>query len=435
VILLAFLAIAVALTYWSIARRTELLARDDNPRLVEEELRIMRGRILDANNVVLAETAGPADALRRVYSSASAGPAVGYYSIRHGTAGVEEGLDLVLRGESEDPWAEMIDTELLHLARVGRDVRLTLDSRWQQAAERLLGDARGGVLLLSLPDASVRALASHPGYDPNALDEKFEELTGDESAPLLNRVTQGQYQPGLMLQPFLLAAAVDGGLIDMTDTVDEAGGPVTVNGSTLTCLSEPPSEAKWVDVVQNACPEPMSRLGEELGAAFLLDTFDRFGLLSAPEMLIETEGESEREIENSALAAIGQDLLTISPLQAGLALATLATGGELPQPYLISGIMDDEGRWQAPARGDEATTAVSARAVDALLASLPIRDGIREHAALVLAGPEGSMHAWYLGLAPAGEPRYAVVVVVEDSDDLAPAQEAGRSLLMEVMDQ
>lgn len=432
-ILLAFAGIVVALIYWTVARGPGILARDDNPRLVEAELRIMRGRILDVNDEVLAETVGPTSELRRVYSSASAGPAVGYYSIRHGTSGVEEGLDAVLRGDVEDPWAEIRDRELLHMTQVGRDVRLTLDSRWQQAAERLLGEETGGILLLTLPDASVRALASHPGYDPNALDDEFEELAGDESAPLLNRVTQGQYQPGLSLQPFLLAAAVDRDLIDMSDAVDGASVNVMVNGSALTCAGEPPLVASWEDVLQNACPHPMLLLGDDLGSASLLAAFEGFGLLQAPAMPIETEAASERVVEDPALASIGQDLLTISPLQAGLALATLATGGELPQPRLISGIMDDEGQWQAPTPQDGAKKAISAEAAEAILAALPVKDGIKEHAALVLAGPEGSRNAWYLGLAPAGEPRYAVVVVIEDSEELAPAQEAGRSLLEAAM--
>ena len=118
-----------------------------------------------------------------------------------------------------------------------------------------------------------------------------------------------------------------------------------------------------------------------------------------------------------------------------LALATLATEGELPQPRLISGIMDGGGEWQTPTRPADPVQAISPEAAEAILASLPTRDGIKEHAALVLAGPEGSTNAWYLGLAPAAEPRYAVVVVVEGSADLVQAQEAGRTLLKEVIGQ
>ena len=429
VILLSFLAVALALVYWSIARGPGLLARDDNPRLVEAELRIVRGRILDANNEVLAETVGPADDLRRVYSPA-AGPAVGYYSIRHGTTGVEQGLDALLRGESDNPWATVLDQELMHRTQVGNDIRLTLDSRWQRTAESLLGDNDGGILLLALPDVSVRAMASQPGYDPNTLDENFDELAADVRAPLLNRVSQGQYQPGLVLQPFLLAAALERGLIEMDGQVDGgASGVVVINGSEIACAADPPEGAIWADVLQNACPEAMLGLGEDLAAAGLLEVFEGFGLLRPPALPIATEATDERKIADPSMAAIGQDLLPISPLQAGLALAALANEGEFTEARLISGVADGEGVWQAQPNESETTKAVSAEAAGAILNSLPVRDGIKEHAALVLSGPEGSTNAWYLGLAPATKPRFAVVVVVEGSDDLLPAQRAGRALL------
>ena len=77
-VLVSFLLVALALIFWSILRAPTLLAREDNPRLVEAALRLQRGRILDTNNVVLAETVGPADDLRRLYPLPYSGPAVGY---------------------------------------------------------------------------------------------------------------------------------------------------------------------------------------------------------------------------------------------------------------------------------------------------------------------------------------------------------------------
>ena len=101
-ILLGFLAIALSLVFWAVVRSEAILARDDNPRLVEAELRIQRGRILDRNGTVLAETIGEPDALIRSYPFPTIGPAVGYYSFRHGTAGIEAGFEAVLRGEDDE---------------------------------------------------------------------------------------------------------------------------------------------------------------------------------------------------------------------------------------------------------------------------------------------------------------------------------------------
>ena len=158
-IMIGFVLVALAMIYWSVIQGPEVLQRNDNPRLIEAELRLKRGRILDVNNQVLAETVGPLDDLRRIYLTDSSGPAVGYYSIRHGTAGIEAGFDNILRGETGEYWDNFWSDKFLHQNREGQDVRLTIDARWQRAANSLLGDRRGAILLFSLPDMNVRAMA------------------------------------------------------------------------------------------------------------------------------------------------------------------------------------------------------------------------------------------------------------------------------------
>jgi peptidoglycan glycosyltransferase len=432
VILAAFLLIALGLVFWSVIRGPVILAREDNPRLVETELRIQRGRILSTNQVVLAETVGPPDDLRRFYPTANIGPAVGYYSFRHGTSGSEEGLDAILRGDPDSFWDAYVQYETLHQPQVGRDVRLTLNARWQRAAEVLLGEQKGAVLLLTLPDGAIRAMSSHPGYDPNVLDEQFEMLTADEDAPLLNRVTQGQYQPGMMLQPFLLAYALDAGLIQLSDTVAGADQPVNVNGFTLACLYEVLSPVSWTTGFQAQCPGPMARLGQELGRPGLLAALEAFGLLSAPELPIQTETAVDVVIEDPALAAVGQETLTVSPLQMALALTALANQGQRLQPQLVQAVQDPAGEWQTQTVG-RPVEVLSPDAAQAVLALLPVREGIAEYASLVLSGPDGSRNGWYFGLAPAGSPRYLVVVVVEETENVFAAERIGRSLLKTVV--
>ncbi|MBK7897601.1 MAG: hypothetical protein IPJ90_22525 [Anaerolineaceae bacterium] len=181
-ILLAFLAVALSLVFWAVVRSEAILARDDNPRLVEAELRIQRGRILDRNGTVLAETVGEPDALVRSYPFPTIGPAVGYYSFRHGTGGTEASFDAVLRGEDEGITA-VLNRELFHTPQIGRDVQLTLDAQLQTTAEALFGDAQGGLVLLEIATGNVLAMVSHPGYNPNLLDENFDQLVEDETAP------------------------------------------------------------------------------------------------------------------------------------------------------------------------------------------------------------------------------------------------------------
>ncbi|MBL1131234.1 MAG: hypothetical protein HND44_22615, partial [Chloroflexi bacterium] len=56
-------------------------------------------------------------------------------------------------------------------------------------------------------------------------------------------------------------------------------------------------------------------------------------------------------------------------------------------------------------------------------------DGRIEFSDRVLSGPDGSTNSWYVGLAPAGSPRYLVVVVLEGGTAVQEAAPIGRALL------
>jgi peptidoglycan glycosyltransferase len=164
----------------------------------------------------------------------------------------------------------------------------------------------------------------------------------------------------------------------------------------------------------------------------LLAAFEAFGLLSAPELPIQTETAVDVVIEDPALAAVGQETLTVSPLQMALALTALTNGGLRLQPQLVQAVQDAAGEWQTPTVG-RPVEVLSPDAAQAVLALLPVREGIAEYASLVLSGPDGSQNGWYFGLAPAGSPRYLVVVVVEETENMFAAERIGRSLLKTVV--
>jgi peptidoglycan glycosyltransferase len=428
-LLVVCLLVALALVYWALPRASALAERADNPRLVQAELQIWRGRILDSNGVVLAETVGPSDQPQRRYPIPNVGPAVGYYSFRHGTSGIEGGYSAVLRGDAVDTW-EAFWRSNLHGTQMGHDIRLTLNADWQRQAEALMAEQHGAVLLLTIPDGEVKVMVSHPGYDPNTLDEQFEDLVADESGPLLNRTMQGLYQPGLVLQPFLLAASVDRGLIRLSEPVAGAGRLVPMNGQQEGCREEPPQDATWVNVLQNGCPAPMQTL-DSLGAGGLATIYRRFGFVSRPQLPLEAATPLNEPVVDVSAALLGQDLLTVTPMQIGLAWTALANGGIAPAPTLVAAVQDGNGVWQMTESDVEGSErVVSAEAAGNVLAALPRHEGrAMEYATLALSGPEGITNGWYLGLAPAGAPRYAAIVVVEGADRLSAAQQVGRSLL------
>lgn len=426
---IAFVLLSLALIYWTIVRAPVLGQRDDNPRVVEAELLIRRGRILDANGIVLAESTVTDQGSVRQYPLTPVGPAIGYYSFRHGTVGIEGGYDTVLRGDDNDTW-QAFWRRTLHQEQVGRDIRLTLDADWQTRAEALMADHTGALVVLSVPDGAVKVMVSAPGYNPNLLDERFDQLVVDEGAPLLNRATQGLYQPGRILQPFVLAYAVEQGVIGLRDYVSDAGEPVSVNGQVLACGEAPGSEATWQTILPLACPQPFVQLADLLGAEGLMEAFDRNGFFTQPQLPLDTAQDGVREIGDVDAAVLGQDLLTLSPMQIARATVALASGGRLPDPFLVREAQDNYGVWQRLAHNDRGAQVIEPDTAGAVFDALPDYEGdTAEFAALALSGPQEATTSWYLGVTPADGPQYVAVVVLEEAADMAEAEEIGRSIL------
>jgi peptidoglycan glycosyltransferase len=433
VLMACFGLVAVSLVFWGAIRANTLIARDDNPRGLEAEARIQRGALVDRTGAVFALNEGPEDDQTRRYLLPQGGHVIGYTSVLHGTAGAEAGFDFYLRGESgellTDWWRDM-----LHLPQIGRDVQLAIDYEIQREAVEALQGSSGGALLLELPRepdqrARIRALASMPDFDANNLDDTFEALGAAEDAPLLNRVTQGQYQPGLLLQPMIVAAAVDQGIIRLTDPVENVDRAVRVNGSDLHCAATPPEPATWSDMLASRCPGPMLDLADQLGSGGLDTIFAAFGLDRDPDLELDTETTPDQPLVDPLLAGIGQENLSVTPLQIGLALGALANEGVLVQSQIGSAIADDEGSWQPWEIEGEANRAVGASAARAARLAIPEIDGIREFSPLVLSGPEGSTNTWYTGIWSGEDAVYVAVVILENSDDQAAAEDVGRAML------
>ena len=429
---LAFSILALTLIYWSVIRGPSILVRDDNPRQVDVLLNTMRGRILDVNGLTLADTKSVDGELVRQYASSGTGPIVGYYSFRHGTAGIEGGYDQILSGERDNTWSEFLSIDVLHQERQGQDIRLTLDSRWQKRAEALLGEEQGAVILFSLPDMEIISMVSQPSYDPNLLDEQFNALINNEKAPLLNRATQGQYQPGFILQPFLLASLASKGMLDLESVLPGADSIANVNGRQLACKLIPPGTVKWAELIGYQCPAPLLELSAKLNAEEIGSIFEELGFLSPPEIPIESEASVDSAVLNSELALIGQDELAVSPVQIAMVTAALANNGVLSQPTLIAAVQDSNGRWIAQERLASDHRIFDDSAAGKILAALPEVDGIIEYSSLVPSGSDESNNAWYLGLAPSNDPEFGVVVVIENKEDLSSVEDIGRSLLSEI---
>jgi cell division protein FtsW (lipid II flippase)/cell division protein FtsI/penicillin-binding protein 2 len=446
--------LALTCGYWSVLRAGWLVAREDNPRRVEYEQRIVRGRILDRNGAPLADvTVGPDGRVTRTYPEPAAAPVVGYASLRHGTGGIEAAFDRVLRGEAGRSVWETAWDNLLHRPPRGRDVQLTLDGMLQRLAQRSLDGRTGAVVLLDASSGEVLAMASSPTFDPNRLEEEWEKLREDPNGSLLNRAVQG-VQPGAALETVVLAEALRHGLTTLYTPAPDLTATLSVNGVAIGCRGEVKPEEWMIGALRVACPGPFAALGQQLGTARLREGFLRWGLMeglpseTVPEMGGPTSGAVPPGTvggppvtstpppmvawvsDDAVREAIGQGSLTVSPLRMALVAATLANDGVMPVPRQVLGVQGPDGTWQAPevsGRPREVLPADGARAL--LSAWEPFSADVVGHLGTAVAGENRPPHAWFLGVAPAGAPRYAVAVLLEHAPDPEDAARVGVLLL------
>ncbi|CAG0936079.1 penicillin-binding protein A [Thermoflexales bacterium] len=425
--LLAFLLLALALGRWSLAS-ADLSARDDNPRRVFAEQLIQRGSIFDRNDHVLAETVPQSDTLVRHYPFAVAAPVVGYMSINYGAAGIEETLDRVLRGPRD------FLAQVLHHRQVGQGVRTTLDSRAQQIlSDRLVQP--GAAIVLSIPDGAIVALTSYPSFDPNTLDQSWKTLSTDPAAPLLNRATQGLYQPGAIFQTMLLAEALERGAL-LTETLAQPDRPLPLERLTLNCARSDAPPVTLADAYAQACPAPFADLAAQLTPDDLLALTQKWKLDQPPILELRTSAAPTLTYDLSTTLArqafaVGQGQLTLSPLRMALVAATIGNKGFVPAIFVVKDVQSPDGRWQPYTNSTAATVPIIApETARALLQAMRVQGNSVGHGGAAFSG--NRQHAWFIGLAPADQPKYALVVLLEAAATATDAEDLGREVLKEL---
>ncbi|NOR88724.1 MAG: hypothetical protein GQ524_00570, partial [Anaerolineales bacterium] len=434
--LVAWGALAITLGWWTVYRAPILVSRTDNPRRAVEELYTKRGSIMDESGELLAESTGSPGSYQRFYPYPQSATVIGYDSFTYGLSGLESVMDGLLRGsEGDNPiaigWSQLTSGH----PPPGSDLRLTLDSQVQKVVADQLTGYQGGIVLLDAQSGDILAMASSPSYDPNRFDQEWQNIVTDPASPLLNRVTQGRYQPGMVLSPYILAWSMQTGITEPGDLAPNFKTPVEVNGQSLACLVTllPDSKPDYIKALQNGCPAPFVNLGLELGADDFNHMFEAFGFLERPEIHLPTGEPSDPSDLSSegalGLAAVGQEDLTISPLQLARAFAGLISDPGLPALRVVDAYRPQGGDWNEilPLGTDRQVLDPSVRkhVIEMLGGAAGQPFGQRSEA---LTGEAGESLGWYQGGLFNHEKSYVVVVVIEGQNSMV-AERIGRNIL------
>ncbi|HMD87634.1 MAG TPA: FtsW/RodA/SpoVE family cell cycle protein [Anaerolineaceae bacterium] len=343
VLLVGFFATTLLGGWWSIIQANNLTTRVDNPRRTVTDRYVPRGAVLDRDNNPIMVTVGNPGTYTRQAIYPELGSIVGYTNSIYGQSGLEASLDPYLRGIKGNPASMIWWYQLLYSQPPpGLNVRLSIDLHLQQSADTLLGNNRGALVLLNASSGEILAMASHPSFNPNQLEQNWSQWINDPNSPFLDRATQGHYPIGAALGPFLLAR--------VNEKASLPALPYNLsypfNGKTWNCAVQPSAPLTWGKAVSNGCPGALVTLGTQLHESDFKDLYHNLGLDQTPDLPIPVANASPIPSFNPKdQASLGQSPISVSPLQMALAAASLSAKGYRPAPKLAISVLTPNEGW------------------------------------------------------------------------------------------
>ncbi len=437
-----FVALFVQLNYLQVVSADRLANHPGNVRAVLRDYSQPRGDIVTADDIVVARSIpveGEFGRLRSYPTGALFGHVSGFFSFTLGATGVEDAYNADLAGRTPEQRLRNLGDWLIGKEATG-DVVLSISSAAQEAARTALGDRRGSVVALDPATGQVLVLWSNPSFDPNPLaghrqgevQRAFEAFEADPANPMLARAYRERYPPGSTFKVITAATAIE----------TETATPETSFPS-LRALDLPQSDKELrnfggsscggslVESFRRSCNTTFARLGLDLGER-LVEGIRAFGIgddvpFDLPEARSggPAPGTFARNQPSFANAAIGQGDVAVTPLQMAMVAGAIANQGVLMAPHVAREVRDPDGtviRRPGPQEWKRAVSPATAAAVGRMMVEVVARGTGRAAAVpgVQVAGktgtaeaPGGPPHAWFIGYAPADNPRVAVTVIFE----------------------
>jgi peptidoglycan glycosyltransferase len=428
---------------WTVFSATALNANVLNARPRIAELRIKRGEILADDGTVLAKSvkAGHGTWSRTYPEGSLFSQPVGYSEPAAGdAAGLEVSQAKYLRGTPSSISALF---GLSTSTQVGDNVHTTLDPGGQKTARDALDGQAGSVVALNPRTGAVLTMYSNPTYDDN---HPRPDKQCNAVGCLVNRAVSSAYPPGSTFKVVTATAAIDTGKYT-PDSIVNGNSPVVVSGVPLANDGNQSfGDITLTQALTQSVNTVWAPVAENVGTPTMTKYMKRFGFYARPpldyppgEMLpsrVQSPGGQYyppgSPDEDIGRIGIGQGGLVVTPLQMAMVAAAVANNGRLMVPHLVANVIAPDGRTVttiAPQLYHRVMSAKTAQEVNLMMRTV-VDEGTGTPAQLgngiefagktgtASVGPTGlgETQPWFIGFAPANDPKVAVAVDLERSD-------------------
>lgn len=452
VFLVLFIGLISYIAYFQTFKASDIAADSGNKRLWANRNEVLRGTIYDSEGAPLTASAKTGDLTQsRTYLKGDLYVhALGYVSTKYDLTGLERSYDTELStytSKMESGVRSFITNFSIDALKdaynnrdeeedqkIGNGVVTTLKSKVQKAAYDALGNRRGAVVALDPSTGQILAMVSKPTYNPNDLDGAMAAANAGtaEESPLINRATSGLYAPGSTFKTVTAASALenisgiknktfeDNGSLQLSSTQSLSNDSGEVNGD----IDLETAYVRSSNVV-------FGTLALQLGNPKLKATAEQFGFNNdiptngfyLSKSTFPTLSSNDKGL--IAQTGIGQSSILATPMEMALVCSTVANNGVMMEPTLVKEVVDKD--MNVIKKVDAKKYAQVLSSSDAKTLQTYMKGVVDDHltdkfSGLNAAGKTGTAensagksHSWFIGFAPANNPKVAVAVIVENA--------------------
>jgi penicillin-binding protein 2 len=386
-----------------------------------------------------------------------------------GKTGIEKVYEDELRGEGGarqvevDSYGRVIKTISEKATVSGNDIALTIDSTLQRSIYNMFEGRKGGAVVMDIENFDLLALYSAPSYDLNIFtpfhsSEERVRVINDERKPLLNRAIEGAYPPGSVFKILMAAVGLAEGKTTL-DTKVTCNGELQYGNFTYRCWKKGGhGPIALVDALAESCDVYFYQLGLNIGIDLIEEYAKKLSLGKATGIDLPNEKSGffpGREWKKNRfkeswypgetiITSIGQGYMTTTPLQIAAMLGGMFNGGRVMKPHVVDFIhnpVSDEKMY--PDRGAVSNVKfpkwVTSSVMEGITKVIYGVHGTGYRArvnGITYGGKTGTAqvvslskteemdeddipefmrdHSWFAGVVPAENPKYVVVVLLQN---------------------
>ena len=428
VICLFFTGLIGYMSYFQVFKAESVKMNSYNKRLWINDENILRGSITDRNGNILVYSEKQNDQMRRFYKYGRLySHIIGYSYREYGKAG----LELVYNNQLLNIKENSAIDELINIVApntIGNNLELTIDHGTQEKARALLKGKKGAIVAMNPVNGEVYAMVSLPDFNVSTLRDDWSLISEDKNSPLLNRATQGLYEPGSSFKIITTAAILNNLNIDQDYLC--SGNTVIDGYSFKDYQGKSHGELDLTHALSLSCNTYFTQKALEVGADSLRTEAESFMFNRAIpfDLPVKQSSYPKGNLGDTDLAAsgIGQGKVLATPINMAMVASAVANNGEVVRPVLVKRVVSTTGKVIKNYKAEtlsQPIDSLKAEEIKNMMVEV-IRNGTGKGGSIKnvqVAGKTGTAenssgksHAWFVGFAPADDPKIVVSVVLEE---------------------